>query len=122
MAFLGDAWASWATAAGLDVRGVPLELRLRVACGPWTLEELEAQIGTDFAPIKTDGWKRPFEFRVAQGGGVVSLAIRSVGRDGVWLTAPYQAGSFVPPDYDQGIVWINGSSVRWPAYGSPTKP
>jgi hypothetical protein len=124
MRVLGDAWASWATAQGLEVSGVTADWSVDFESlgAPATLEELEAQIGTDFAPIEGDGWKRPFEFRVVQSEGFATLAIRSAGRDGVWQSGSYEAGTFARAEYDQDIVWVNGDFVRWPDSGSPTNP
>jgi type II secretion system protein G len=82
-----------------------------------------AQLAQELVPqyIETipelDGWKRPYEyylkledFHEAQ----QVMAVRSPGRDGVYLGDVYEPGAFDPTDYSQDIIWADGLFVRWP--------
>jgi len=59
---------------------------------------------------EVDGWKHQYEYYF--GGDLV--LIRSPGCTGSFRDTVYEAGPFLPTDYDQDIVWANGSFVRWP--------
>ena len=63
-----------------------------------------------------DGWKHPYEYslNVANPMARNVMAIRSPGRDGSTAGDVYTVTSFLPGDYDQDIVWVDGYFVRWP--------
>jgi len=63
-----------------------------------------------------DGWEHPYEYslNVANPLARSVMAIRSSGRDGFTDGDVYTVTSFVPGDYDQDIVWVDGFFVRWP--------
>ncbi len=62
-----------------------------------------------------DPWGNPWEYNFA--GTVIGpkvFCLRSPGRDGVFDTDTYTIGPFVATDFDQDVVWADGSLVRWP--------
>jgi hypothetical protein len=67
-----------------------------------------------------DGWGWPYDYRLNTFNlmGQPVMAIRSTGRDGAFEETDYAVGSFDPDQFDQDIVWADGSFVRWP--GEPT--
>lgn len=125
MRTLGTAWMEWTGAEDLIPSvGVDDGLIDLAALGPpATVADLASLLGPDYlpTPIELDGWKNPLELRILLGeDGTASLLIRSAGRDRIWQSESYQVGPFVPGDYDQDLVWMDGFFVRWPE--SPAGP
>lgn len=63
-----------------------------------------------------DAWGHPYEVRVKV-NDVFSdrvFLIRSSGRDGAYSTDSYTHGALDSGDFDEDIVWADGSFVRWP--------
>jgi hypothetical protein len=64
---------------------------------------------------KEDGWGHPYQFAINDDltrSSVVSF--RSPGRDGVFQSDLHEAGPFSFAEYDQDIVWSDGSFITWP--------
>jgi len=63
-----------------------------------------------------DPWGKPYDFCLERESfdGRVVLGIRTSGRNHTFETDVYTIGPFDPTDFDQDVVWIDGSFVRWP--------
>lgn len=61
---------------------------------------------------KVDGWARPYQFAATDAPGAGDYAIRSAGRDGVFESGTYTAGTTDDPDAD--IVLASGQFVVHP--------
>ncbi len=62
-----------------------------------------------------DGWGHPLEVRLNPRGAVYdTLLIRSPGRDGIFETDDYRAGTFPADAFDRDIVWVDQGFVRGP--------
>lgn len=72
-----------------------------------------------------DGWKNPYEYHMGQSVTSPQLfAIRSFGlrgAEGPGMSNPYVVTSFTPTDYEQDIVWADGTFVRWPESAQKAK-
>jgi hypothetical protein len=67
---------------------------------------------------KVDGWKNTYEYW-GTGSLLKSqvIEITSFGRNKTadqWPANNITIGPFVPTDYDQDILWVDGFFVRWP--------
>lgn len=64
----------------------------------------------------TDGWGHALEFTVDQAfgstTGAATYAIRSPGRDGLYLGNTYEGGATT--DYDCDIIYAGGQFIVWP--------
>ncbi len=65
---------------------------------------------------KQDGWGHPYEFHLntKDPNAVRVMGLRSAGRDGKFAGNVYEVGNFLPPEYDQDVVWMDGYFMRWP--------
>jgi hypothetical protein len=65
-----------------------------------------------------DGWGHPYDIRlnVASPTGRQVILLRSPGRDGVYSdqAGTYTPGAFPPGNYDEDLVWADGTFIRWP--------
>lgn len=64
-----------------------------------------------------DGWRNSYDFYLDTEDplGTFTMAIRSLGRDGIVTTTDvYTPGGFEPTDYDQDLVWADGFFVKYP--------
>ena len=64
----------------------------------------------------TDGWGHPLEYYLNTENPTAPqvMGIRSPGRDGTFSGGRYTVGAFDPGDFDEDIVWADGTFVRWP--------
>lgn len=63
-----------------------------------------------------DAWGNPMEYRVNVNnlGADELMAIRSAGGDRTYSGDKYNAGAFDPRAYNEDLVWVDGTFVRWP--------
>lgn len=116
---VGNAAFSWITdqvgaaAAGqgatqYDVSAVPSisAADIRTALVPQYIQDVPQR----------DGWKHDYEWRLNTADPLAQqvAAFRSAGRGGTFDGTTYQVSAFTPTDYEQDIVWADGTFVRWP--------
>jgi len=92
----------------IDVTVVP-------AISPENLEKVLVPKYIERIP-RQDGWGNPYEFRLntTDPNAVHVMGVRSTGRDGQFSGNVYKVGNFLPPEYDQDVVWMDGYFLRWP--------
>jgi hypothetical protein len=86
--------------------------------GTATYDEMTAAMIPDYTqdiPL-TDGWGNDLVYQVELDPSAQNYAlVASGGRDGSAIAATYTVGPFEATDYDQDIVWADGTFVRRPA-------
>ena len=113
---LGNACLAWVSDQGgsptlsdpVDLANYPIQL---------TRDEVSSLLKPNYIPFvpELDRWGNPWEFYFSGDINAENVfCLRSAGRDGVFDTTPYSVNPFVATDYDQDIVWADGSLVRWP--------
>jgi general secretion pathway protein G len=122
---VGTCWMSWLTdqvgagAAGSSTR-LSYDLSGMSQITPQQLLDSLYQTQTFFYCSEVppnDAWGWNYEYYVNTQSLLASqaVAIRSPGRDGIWMGDVYPKGPFVMTNYNKDIVWADGLFVHYPA-------
>lgn len=115
---VGQAMMAWTTdqfaASAAGIATVPIE-----DYGPvLARDEIQALLVPDYlkAVVEFDAWGRPIEYRlnIADLSSNRLMAVRSAGRDGTFSGNDYKPGPFDPRAFNEDLVWVEGSFIRWP--------
>ncbi len=112
----------WSDNGGAAAAGVTINV------ADWTATTAITTIADALIPDYTsalnakDGWGRDLELRIhiSRPPKRGFAMMRSPGSDGALDGSTYESGSFRPSDYDQDIVWADGTFVRAPASAGGT--
>lgn len=114
---MGTAMFSWTTdQAGAAAAGADVDLSVYSDITAANLaSQLVSQYIQDIPSL--DGWRNTYDYYLdtLDPLGTFTMAIRSLGRDGIVTTSDsYTPGGFEPTDYDEDLVWADGFFVRYP--------
>jgi len=113
---VGNACLAWVSDQGgsptlsdpVDLSNYPEEL---------TRDQVAALLKPNYISFvpELDQWGNPWEYYFSGDINAENVfCLRSAGRDGIFQPTPYEVGPFIATDYDQDIVWADGSLVSWP--------